>query len=105
MKTNIAVLNNLSALDTNTYGKNWICIIDANNLDTEIQYLKIGNSAVSFYQEEIDKYRNWMGQLVSDDKKILKDISAANGKGLVWGKIGQLSEQGWNKAVTQFFDR
>lgn len=105
LKTNAALLNNLNALDANPYGKNWICIIDANNLDTEIQYLRIGNSAVSYYQEEIDKYRNWMGQLVSDDRKILQEISAGNGKGLVWGKIGQLSEQGWNKAVTQFFDR
>jgi CheY-like chemotaxis protein len=104
-KTNSALPNNLSVLDTNSYGKNWICLIDPDDLDLEIQNLKIGNSAVAFFQEEIEQFRNRMKQFISEDQKALKGVSSGNGKGLVWGKIGQLSEQSWKKLVREFFER
>ena len=40
-------------LDHSPYDKNWICIIDADNLDKELNDLYIGKGAVDFFQEEI----------------------------------------------------
>jgi FixJ family two-component response regulator/glycine cleavage system H lipoate-binding protein len=45
----------LDELDHSPYDKNWVCIIDADNLDTELVDLKIGKSAVAFFQDEIVK--------------------------------------------------
>ncbi len=45
------------ALEKTPYENNWICIIDADKLDAELPDLKIGNAAVAFYQEELDRFR------------------------------------------------
>ncbi len=47
--------NRLDQLDQSLYDKSWICMIDADNLDMELRDLKIGKSAVTFFQDEILK--------------------------------------------------
>ncbi|MCB0732237.1 MAG: response regulator, partial [Ignavibacteriae bacterium] len=47
--------DNLETLEISPYEQNWICKIDADNLDTEIKNLQIGNAAVNFYQEDIER--------------------------------------------------
>jgi CheY-like chemotaxis protein/glycine cleavage system H lipoate-binding protein len=46
-----------TALESSSYGENWICIIDPDKLDSELPELKIGNTAVAFYQEEIERFQ------------------------------------------------
>ena len=45
----------LDSLNFTPYDMNWVCEIDADELDSELPTLKIGKSAVSFYQEDIER--------------------------------------------------
>ncbi len=58
LETNNELIESLDTLKINSYDKNWICKIDADNLDEELKNLKIGKSAVTLYQEDIDKCKN-----------------------------------------------
>ena len=77
--------------------KNWICKIDAENLDMEIRDLRIGNSAVSFYQEDIEKYQGEIKKLdsekVDDEDHLFK------------GELATLDDHNFNKMVAEFFDK
>ena len=92
----------LEALDITPYGKNWICVVDAENLDAELPKLKIGKTAVSFFQAEIDDFIESVDQ------------SQAGGNGsngsqtndsLHAGQMGRLEDREWNIVVSKFFRR
>lgn len=87
---------NLDTLEISPYEHNWICKIDADNLDTEIRELQIGNSAVSFYQEDIEKYQN-------EIKKI--GIKKTDEDSLFKGELSELDDYNFDKVVSQFFSR
>jgi CheY-like chemotaxis protein/glycine cleavage system H lipoate-binding protein len=57
VNANSAIAGSPEAMDRTPYENNWICIIDADQLDAELPALKIGNSAVTFYREELDRFR------------------------------------------------
>ena len=86
----------LEALDFTPYEKNWVCSIDAENLDTELPELKIGKNAVNFYQEEIDRY-------ISKMKEITKEESSDNS--IYWGQLEKLSEKDWYIVTGEFFKK
>jgi DNA-binding response OmpR family regulator len=46
------------------YEYGWVCIMEAKNLANDLKNLKIGNDALDWYKEEINKYSD----LVSSDK-------------------------------------
>ena len=79
------------------YEKNWVCSIDAEKLDTELAELKIGKNAVSFYQEEIDKYLNKVKELQSIDSTITDEM--------YWGQLEHLSEKDWYIVTSEFFKK
>jgi ribosomal protein L10 len=56
-------------LKINAYDKNWLCKIDAENLDEELKNLKIGKAAVVLYQDDIDKCKKIVAESVTDSKK------------------------------------
>lgn len=58
-KINSKLNSDLDRLDLSVYDTNWMCIIDADNLDSEVSGLKIGKSAVVYYLEEIERYQNY----------------------------------------------
>jgi len=89
--------DNIDSLDISPYEQNWICKIDAENLDMEIKDLKIGNSAVSFYQEDIEKYQNEV-QNLSEEKD-------GEDKHLFEGEFANLDDYNFNKLVSEFFSR
>lgn len=91
---NHELAENLEVLNFTPYDKNWICIIDADKLDTELQQLKIGKSAVSFYQEEIEKYINKMKELIKKDSKKEE---------IYWGELENLEEKDWYVITGEFF--
>ena len=86
---------NLEALEYTPYGKNWICIIDADKLDSELQQLKIGKSAVTFYQEEIEKYVNKMKEIVKKESPMEEEM--------FWGQLENLEEKDWYIITSEFF--
>lgn len=87
----------ISAIELSPYEQNWICKIDAENLDMEIRDLRIGNSAVSFYQEDIEKYQGEIKKLeseeVDDEEHLFK------------GELATLDDHNFNKMIDEFFNK
>jgi CheY-like chemotaxis protein len=74
------------------YGGNWVGMIEGEDLDSELASLKIGKSAVAFFQEEIDRAGAFL------KKSGLPGTGALN-----VGAFEKLDESGWNNAVREFF--
>lgn len=77
------------------YGKSWICVIEGEDLDAELPKLKIGKSAVAFFQEEIDRFRAFSQKLSGSE---IADPAA-----LCIGALEKLDDARWNQAVGEFF--
>ncbi len=103
VKTNTSLANNFDSLDMTPYEKNWICMIDAENLATEIKELKIGQSAVSFYLDEIDRCQQHIKKLLESQKDSGELSPRTNG--LFLGEFEKLDDKNWQKTVRLFFNR
>jgi len=95
-KINTKLKEDIDSINITPYETNWICSIDADNLDSELQDLKIGKSAVAFYHKEIDRYTDKITELRSNDKTIDKE------KPLFVGELSELDEYNWNNIVKEF---
>lgn len=92
LKVNDSLAGNADAVEEQPYGRNWICVIDGENLDAELPGLKIGKSAVIFFQEEIDRFQAFL------------QGTDFPGSGLLYtGAFEKLSDGDWESAVGQFF--
>ena len=98
-KVNNDLGDNIDALDYSPYEKNWICVIDADKLDTELSRLKIGKNAVNFYQDEIEKYTKQIKNLIS------KDVDKKDNFELYWGQLEKLEEKEWYLVTSEFFKK
>jgi CheY-like chemotaxis protein len=98
---NTLLKENLEALDVTPYERNWVCALDTENIDSEIKELNIGKSAVSFFQEEIEKFKTLMTDLLKSEKKSDEYLE----DGLFVGQLEKLSDMNWNKVITEFFER
>ncbi len=98
-KVNNELADNLEALNFSPYGKNWICIIDADKLESELQQLKIGNSAVSFYQDEIDRYLKQIKELLGKENQKKENIE------ILWGQLENIEEKDWYIITGEFFKK
>lgn len=96
-KINTDLKEDIDAMKITPYETSWICSIDADNLDNELQDLKIGKSAVAFYHKEIDKYTDAITELRANDKDVDKS------KPLFEGELAELDEYNWNNMVNKFF--
>ena len=92
VKINERLAGGAYAAEDRSYGGNWICVIEGEDLDSELPGLKIGKSAVAFFQEEIDRAQAFL-------KKSGLDATGA----LNVGAFENLDESGWNNAVREFF--
>jgi FixJ family two-component response regulator/glycine cleavage system H lipoate-binding protein len=101
-RVNTLLQNNLEELDITPYEKNWICIIDAESLDNDIKILKIGASAVSFYQDEIEKFRNSVKSAAFQAKQ---EEVPEGGNELYLGEFENLNDKDFDKLATEFFKR
>lgn len=89
--------DDIDLLELSPYDQNWICKIDAENLDIEIRDLKIGNTAVNFYQVDIEKYQTHIKEMTKDDE---------SGEKLIFkGELSTLDDYNFDKLVTEFFSR
>jgi CheY-like chemotaxis protein/glycine cleavage system H lipoate-binding protein len=89
------------ALEKTPYEHNWICIIDADQLDTELPELKIGNAAVAFYREELDRFR----AVAKKMSRVTTDNDDARGEGLYTGELQDFNDRDYQEIVTTFFER
>lgn len=98
---NTILADNLESLDITPYEKNWICALDTENIDSEIKEMSIGKAAVAFFQDDIEKFKTLMTEILKSEKKgdeYLEDK-------LYVGQLEKLSDVNWNKVVTEFFVR
>jgi len=90
----------IDSLSVTSYDQNWICEMDPDDLDIELPNLKIGKSAVSFYQDEIER-------LQALKKKTMTGKEAeAEPEGTIFiGEMEKLDEINWKRFATEFFEK
>jgi FixJ family two-component response regulator/glycine cleavage system H lipoate-binding protein len=87
--------DNTDSLEISPYENNWICKIDADNLDSEIKNLQIGNAAVTLYQADIEKYMDEIKKLRADHKDSDETIFK--------GEIAEFDDFNYDKIISEFF--
>jgi len=80
-----------------TYGKNWICVVEGEDLDAELPKLKIGKSAVAYFQEELDRFKAFLQKLGGGE--------AVDPASLCIGALEKLDDAQWETAAREFFAR
>lgn len=98
---NTLLKENLEALDVTPYERNWVCALDAENIDTEIKEMAIGKSAVTFFQDDIEKFKTIITDIMKTEKKGDEYLE----EGLFVGQLEKLSDVSWNKVIAEFFVR
>ncbi|MFC1719651.1 response regulator [Pseudomonadota bacterium] len=94
---NEAIGKNCARLEETPYGKNWICVIEGSNLDAELPQLKIGKSAVTFFQEDLDRFKAFVLKALGNE--------VSDRDSLYIGVMEKLDDAGWETAVKEFFGR
>lgn len=95
VKINVALGEETRMLEDTPYGRNWVCVLQGDNLDAELPALKIGKSAVAFYQDEMDRFRDFQRKASGSEA----DDPAA----LRIGAMEHLDDAQWRAAVGAFF--
>ncbi|MBI5239784.1 MAG: response regulator [Elusimicrobia bacterium] len=98
VKVNPALGEDCEALDLTPYQKNWVCVIDADNLDVEVPKLRIGKSAVALYQDDLERFRRLMGELAPK-----ADADRYQDGTLHVGELEQLGDTQWDRFAAEFF--
>ncbi len=97
---NTTLARSAEALERTPYESNWICILDGDQLDTELPELKIGNAAVAFYREELDRFRT-----------LARKMSRVNAQGetpteeMYAGELQDFNDRDHQEIVTALFER
>ncbi len=94
---NEALGRNCAKLEDTPYGRNWVCVIEGSDLDAELPLLKIGKSAVTLFQEDIDRFQAFFQKS--------KGLEESGSGSLFIGMIEKLDDAGWEKATKEFFGR
>ncbi|NCF62741.1 MAG: response regulator [Gammaproteobacteria bacterium] len=97
VKVNEDLKENWAMLEETPFGESWVCVIEGDDLDTELPQLKIGKSAVAFIQEDIDRFQAFAKQASNQE-----EFDPAT---LRIGAIESLDDAGWEASVKQFFGR
>ncbi len=98
--SNSMLSDDCEALEMTPYQRNWICVIDGDNLDVEVPKLKIGKSAVALFQEDIDRFRTVMKEMSNGapDDAVPDDM-------LYRGELEHLDDAQSERIVKEFFAR
>lgn len=97
VEVNEALARDCSRLTDTSYGESWVCNIEGDDLDTELPELKIGKSAVAQFQEDIDRFREFMQK--AEHSEVSDPAS------LCIGAFENLDDARWDSAVKSFFER
>ncbi|MGE5805407.1 MAG: response regulator [Ignavibacteria bacterium] len=100
IRINKLLENNPESLNLTPYDANWICAVDTEDLDSELKNLKIGKTAVSLYQDDIEHF-------INIKKKTLKPVKEGEyeNNDIYIGELESLDEPEWNKVSSEFFKK
>jgi len=98
-ETNKLLNKDIESIEFSPYENNWICQIDAEELDNEIPQLKIGKAAVTFYQEDIEHL-----QELKRKTKTGSEEDKSNGQ-LYIGEMEKLDDVNWKIYSEEFFEK
>ena len=99
-EVNKFINDDIKSLDVTTYDKNWICEINADELDIELPKLKIGKSAASFYQGDIERLR----ELKKKQKKG-KETESEPDDVIYSGEMEKMDDTDWKRFSEEFFEK
>jgi len=102
IKVNGAVVEDPDRLGITSYEGNWICLIDAEKLEEDLSNLKIGQEAVKFFEEELERLQDYVKKSVKstmDEKHV-----PADGKVYI-GELRALNDKDFHVIVHDFFER
>jgi len=90
----------IDSLEFSPYDKNYVCEIDADELDSELQSLKIGKAAVSFYQEDIERLQSLKKKTMTSKEAELEPEGA-----IFAGEMEKLDDINWKRFAEEFFEK
>ena len=96
MKVNQELASACEGLEVSAYHNQWVCVIDAEHLDTEMATLKIGKSAVALFQDDIERFLRFA--------KAVPDGQAPD-EAVCIGAMARLDDARWEQAAKDFFGR
>ncbi len=99
---NLLLKEDLESLDVTPYERNWFCVIDAENVDSELPNLKIGKAAVTFFQEDIESFRTQVSKIL---KQKNVEYPEKHTDDLYIGVLEGFDDGDWDKVTDQFFKR
>lgn len=89
----------LESIEISPYENNWICQIDADELDSEISDLKIGKAAVTFYEGDIERLQSVKKKIKTGSEED-ETIST-----LYVGEMEKLDDVSWKRYCKEFFEK
>jgi glycine cleavage system H lipoate-binding protein len=99
-EVNKFINDEIDSFNLNPYDVNWICEIDADELDSELPSLKIGKAAVSFYQEDIERLQALKKKTITGKKAELEP------EGVIFaGEMEKLDDISWKRFAEEFFEK
>ncbi len=102
IQVNNALSKHPEDLQATPYAEHWMCVLDADHLDVEIPSLKIGKSAVAFFQEEIER----LTALTARMNRRNPDGSTSPIGGEVYaGLLQDMDDRDYEMIVGEFFRR
>ncbi len=99
IRTNTLLKSSLENLDITPYESNWICVVDTEAIDTEIKSLKIGNTAVSFFQDDLEHFIQMKKKYATAEEK------GQTGEELYVGEFEKFDDVNWDRMADEFFKR
>ncbi|MFI5349645.1 MAG: response regulator [Elusimicrobiota bacterium] len=97
VKINQALGEDPEALEMTPYHKNWVCVIEGDNLDVEVPALKIGRSAVTLFQTDIDRFRTVVRETSKGSDLMDETLSV--------GRLARLDDAQEERIAKEFFRR
>lgn len=98
VKVNMALSEDCGGLELTPYYANWICVIESGNLDAELPALRIGKSAVALFQDDLERFRAAMKEMVK-----VAAGKAYPDDALYVGELAHLDDEQWERIVKEFF--
>jgi CheY-like chemotaxis protein/glycine cleavage system H lipoate-binding protein len=96
---NAMVTKDVRRLHDTCYSDNWICLIGDANLESDLRQLKIGQGAVDFYGEEIERLEKFVKEVI---KPTAEDADASAIEQL--GGLTKLADEEFKTFVEDFFN-
>jgi CheY-like chemotaxis protein len=99
---NTLLKDNLGALEITPYEKNWICALDTDKIDDEIKLMTIGKSAVNLFQNDIERFKVLIKDLLKSERKEGEYVEEGQ---IYVGQLEKLNDVNWQKIIAEFFVR